>query len=118
MTRVFDLVAIRLRCHTMAKHSDSVLIVDRTDRWGGELRDQLAQEHVRVYVVSSYGSAIAVARSKPVAVAVVENDGAAQTDALCRDLQNLGVEAILNVSPSTSPNITAAIMRPKRRMLQ
>jgi hypothetical protein len=102
----------------MRKVSSAVLIVDHTQQWGADLRDRLAREHVKAYFVSSTGSALAFARSKPVAAAVVENDGGPRTDALCWELQKLGVEAIYRIAPSTSPDITAAIMRPKPKIFQ
>lgn len=102
----------------MPKVSSAVLIVDRNQQWGADLRDRLAREQVKAYFASSIGAALAFARSRPVVAAVVEDDGAHQTDALCLELQKLGVEAIYKIAPSNSPNITAAIMRPKHKIFQ
>lgn len=84
----------------MPSSKPSIIIVDRSHSWGVALRDRLVPANVRVHVVSSSKAALALARSKKIAAAVVEYDLDAWTSGLCADLNQLGVRTVYSGTAS------------------
>ena len=81
-------------------HQASVLIVDRSEDWAADLRSRLAPLGVKVHVVNSETSALMLARSKKIDVAVLEFSVDPWTTNLCRELHELNVSTIYTATPA------------------
>ena len=84
----------------MPSSKPSILIIDRSHIWGADLRDRLVPSNIRVHVVSSSKAALALARSRKIAAAIVQYDLDAWTSGLCSDLQKLGIRTVYSGPPS------------------
>lgn len=76
-----------------------ILIVDPESRWGEELRLRLFNQHAPVLLASSFATAIAVAKTVPVAVAILNHEESAATNGLSRRLAKMGINILLRQDP-------------------
>ena len=70
--------------------SVSVLIIDRSQTWGSDLRTRLATLDVHIQVVSTQTAALKFARNKRIDVAVLEFDTDSWTKDVCAGLKSCG----------------------------
>lgn len=78
----------------------SILIVDRDCCRGAELRDRLVKDGVQVDVASSLQAALALGRSKAIAVAIVCDADDPQTQIVCEAMKRLGIPTMFRHDPS------------------
>lgn len=69
----------------------SVLIIDRSQTWGSDLRERLALLGTHIHVVSSRAAALTFADAKKIDVAVLEFATDSWTRDLCAALKSRGV---------------------------
>jgi len=81
--------------------SVSVLIIDRSQSWGSDLRERLSQLGVQRHVVSTKAAALTFADAKKIDVAVLEYAADSWTKELCSALKSRGVPCVYTASPPT-----------------
>lgn len=100
----------------MLRNSPLVLIVDRRISWGPDLMRQFVSDDLRVLVVASSATALAIARSKPLAAAIIDFDGDFKTGRLNTELMRLGVKTKFSRSPEEAVQIALSLGRTKPRL--
>ena len=96
----------------MKSSSDiSVLIVDRSQDWGPELRSRLAPLGIHVHVVCSREAALRFASAKKIDVAVLEYAMDKWTEDLCSALSGQQVPYVYTARQTTSRDGSAAVSR-------
>jgi PleD family two-component response regulator len=89
-----QLRARKSRGTQMPNTKPSILIIDRSQTWGADLRDRLVPSNIRVHVVASSEAALALARAEKISAAIVEFDLDAWTSRLCTNLHELGIRTV------------------------
>jgi hypothetical protein len=77
---------------------------------------QFAPYDLRVLVVASSATALAIARSRPLMAAILDFDGDFQTGRLNTELMHLGVKTKFSRSPAEAVQIALSLGRTKPRL--